>query len=74
MSSLPREFQRNLEHSPKRFDQSQTDNIQSDSYPITKNDEVDYFLEILFLKFNPLNHASRQCKKMRIWAQPVLCL
>lgn len=72
MSSLPREFQRNLEHPPKRSDQSQTDDIQSDSYPITKKDEVDYFLEILYIKFNPLNHASRHYKKMRIWAQPVL--
>lgn len=72
MSSLPREFQRNLEHSPKRSDQSRTDDIQSDSYPITKKDEADYFLEILYIKFNPLNNASRQCQKMRIWAQPVL--
>lgn len=37
-----RASKRNLEHSPKRCDQSQTDDIQSDSYLIIKHDEVDY--------------------------------
>lgn len=70
MSSLPREFQKNLEHSPKRYDQIQTDDIQSDSYPITKKNEVDH-LRKKFYKLNSLNHARRQ-GATRSWLS--LCL
>lgn len=54
MSPLSREFQKNLERFPKRYDQLYTDDIQSDSYPITKKNEVDY-LRKKFHKLNLIN-------------------
>lgn len=44
----------NLEHFPKRYDQLQTDDIPSDSYPITKKNEVDY-LRKKFHKLSLIN-------------------